>query len=404
MKICLLGSTGSVGSHFLEVIRENNKSGSQHSIKTLAAATNINKLWEQAKEFQPNKLLTADQRGADRLSQLVSSQDSSYSIDERGLLMGEEGMQQAIEDVDVDCVVNALSGTNGLIASILTMKAGKKLLLANKESLVAGGSVLNKLSASSNSEIIPLDSEHNAIIRCLPQTYKLGDSIYKHGVKKLWLTASGGPFLNKTKQEIATASVEDACKHPTWAMGNKISIDSATMMNKGLEIIESCHLFSINQEDVGVIVHPQSLVHCMVEYNDGSIISQLSKPDMRITIHQALNYPEYVSLPFQELNPLEMGQLDFIKPDLDKFPCLNLAREAQDAGGIIPMVMSVADDHAVAAFLDNRISFGDLDKVIAKVMHRYSDKDNQELTADLAQIKQLTQAITLDSQDIISQI
>lgn len=407
MRICLLGSTGSVGSNFLEVVKKNNsrinKNDKEHVIVTLAAASNLSKLLKQAQEFQPQKLLVAEQEGYDRLIDLIDQHNHDHNTSYE-LLMGEAGMQQAIEDAD--CVVNALSGTNGLIASILTLKQGKQLLLANKESLVAGGSDLIKLAKASHSKIIPLDSEHNAIIRCLPKNYEVGEKIYQYGVKKLWLTASGGPFLNKTKQEMASATATDACKHPVWAMGDKISIDSATMMNKGLEIIEACHLFAIKQEDVEVVVHPQSIVHCMVEYNDGSIIAQLSKPDMQITIHQALNYPEYVPLSNEALNPLKMGNLDFSQPDLDKFPCLTLARKAQSAGGIMPMVMSIADDHAVDAFLENKISFGDLDKVIATVMQKYQHQQENayELSNDITKIKQLSQDISLVSQDTIAAV
>lgn len=401
MRICLLGATGSVGSNFLEVVRSSN----EHSIATLAAASNLNKLLEQAREFEPNKLLVADEIGHEKLQRLIGNNSGYFDGD---LLVGETGMRQAIEDHDTDCVVNALSGTNGLVASILTAQAGKKLFLANKESLVAGGDFISQLCAESNSEIIPLDSEHNAIIRCLPQTYKAGDDLYQHGVKKLWLTASGGPFLNKSMQEIQNAKAEDACKHPTWSMGNKISIDSATMMNKGFEIIEACHIFSIDQKDVEVIIHPQSIVHCMVEYADGSIIAQFSKPDMRITIHQALNYPHYTPLDLEPLNPFDMGNLGFEKPDSQKFSCLQLARDAHNIGGIVPLVLSVSDDHAVAAFLENKISFMDISKVIgqatAKHSQEYSIAKRQEMPHDIEEIKKLVQEISAEVLDIISQI
>ena len=357
-----MGSTGSIGKSLLDVVRSN----SSFRVSGLAAAKSIDTLLSQSEELKPNHLILADSEGRDKLLDLAKGKKIP------NILIGEDGIKEAIDSNDTDCVVNALSGTQGLIASIMTLKSGKPLFLANKESLVAAGNLLRNLCKEHGGKIIPLDSEHNAIMRCLPRDYEIGENIRDYGVKRIWLTASGGPFWNLSKYELTKVKAADACEHPTWSMGDKISIDSATMMNKGMEIIEAYHLFSIDPDAIEVVVHPQSIVHCLVEYNDGSILAQLSKPDMRITIHQALNYPAYIPLKQEPLNPLQIKALSFDAPNGDKFPCLDLAREALGKGGTAPLALSIADDHAVAAFLADEIAFNDIPAVIKDSITEFS--------------------------------
>ena len=391
MNICLLGATGSVGSSVLEVMQSN----PQMKITSISTRSNIAKLQEQRKKFQVKRLIVADENCYEQLAGKAGNGDAE-------LLQGEDGIAKAIESPDTDCVVNALSGTCGLTASFQALQADKKLFLANKESMVAAGPELFKLAAEKGLEIIPLDSEHNAILRCLPQEYKTGEPVENYGVKNLWLTASGGPFLHRSEAEMQEARFADACKHPTWPnMGPKISVDSANMMNKGLEIIEACHLFKIDEEKVKVVIHPQSIFHCLVEYSDGSFVSQLSKPDMKITIHQALNHPKYVPLQQEPLDPLATSKLEFLPPDEKKFPCLNIARQAQAAGGIVPLALIIADDCAIEEFTSDKIAFPDIAKVLAEVTTEFS-KQNREFPASIDKIKQMTSEIQETTRRVIA--
>ena len=388
MRISILGSTGSIGSNTLEVIRQQNnlQNNSQNNfpnnfkVISLAAASQITKLCQQALEFNPSIIVVADEEGYNQAAQILGKKSAIK------ILVGAEGLTAAATADETDCVVNALSGSSGLSSSVAALTSGKKLLLANKESLVAGGSILMEIARKFGSSILPLDSEHNGILRCLPSEYKIGDDICKYGVKQIWLTASGGPFLRASQQKIDNASIKDACNHPTWSMGSKISIDSATMMNKGLEIIEAHHLFSIPVDKIKVVVHPQSIVHCLVEFSDGSFNAQLSSPDMKITIHQALNHPHFTHLQQQALNPATMGQLDFEEPDTKRFPCLNLARQAAQTGKALPAALCSADNEAVEAFLQQRVSFGEIPQMIAKAMNKFAAEDSPQTMDDVSAI------------------
>lgn len=373
MRICILGSTGSIGSNALEVIKKQHN----YTVVSLAGASQINKLCCQAMEHKVQRIVVADKKGYDQAC-LIIGKGSSIEI-----LMGEEGLNTVAAASDTDCVINALSGLNGLASSITAIKKGKKLLLANKETLVAGGEIIMKMIKEYNCDILPLDSEHNAILRCLPKEYKVGDDLSKYGVKQLWLTASGGPFLHVEQEKMAKAKVKDACNHPTWSMGSKISIDSATMMNKGLEIIEAQYLFGISPDKIKVVVHPQSIVHCLVEFEDGSFNAQFSHPDMKITIHQALNHPHFRKLPQQALNPATMGQLDFEEPNSKKFPCLNLARRAASHGCALACALNGADNEAVVAFLQERISFTDIPKIIENTLDRFENEPSPQVIEEV---------------------
>lgn len=343
IKVAILGSTGSIGTQTLDVI-------SQHKdlfeVVALAAHSSALKLVEQALKFNVGQVALADAKaGALAVSEL--------GIDRVGI--GAEAVVDLIEKTYPDIVINALVGSAGLRATIATLKAGKKLGLANKESLVAGGELVMPLVAPG--QMIPVDSEHSAIFQCLR-----GED--KTEVARLWITASGGPFRGKDRAFLSTVTPEAALAHPTWSMGPKISIDSSTLMNKGLEVIEAHHLFDIGYDEISVVVHPQSCVHSMVEFTDGSVIAHMGVTDMRIPIQFALSYPERLSAPVPPLDMTTLGSLTFEAPDMNTFGCLALALEAGRIGGSMPVVLNAANEAAVAAFLGGKIKFLEIEKAI----------------------------------------
>lgn len=362
--LCILGATGSIGRQTLEIAEKFSK---QFSVEALCANKNIIQLSKQITQFNPKVAVVGSQAAASKLKALLPKPLTTR------ILWGEEGLNEAVALENVNLVVNAIVGSAGLFPTWAAIQAGKNIALANKETLVAGGELIMAAARDNNVKIIPIDSEHSAIFQCLT-----GENM--KSVVKLIITGSGGPFRTLSAQELVHATKSAALKHPNWEMGQKITIDSATLMNKGLEVIEAHWLFGLPQEKIEVALHPQSIVHSMVAFNDGTVKAQLGQPDMRPAIAYAMTYPERLNL---KLNPPDFTgglELNFSKPDTVKFPCLNLALEALKTGGTMPAVMNAANETAVNAFLEDRVGFMDIPALIKKVMAQHNANLNHSLT------------------------
>lgn len=341
----MLGSTGSVGRQALDVCRHRNI-----KVTALSAGSNISLLEEQIREFLPGLCAVADGRAAADLAVRVA--DTGTRV-----ISGKNSAEVIASEADADTVLNSVSGIAGLRPTLAAIRAGKRLALANKESLVTYGKVVMAEAERRGVMILPVDSEHSAVFQCLS-----GQKI-----KKIILTASGGPFFGKKREELARITPADALAHPTWSMGNRITIDSATLMNKGFEVIEAVMLFGVAPEQVGVVVHRESIIHSMVEYTDNAVIAQMGAPDMRLCVQYALTYPERYDSPVAELDLVKLSRLTFAEPDGEAFPLLPLAYRAVKRGGVVPAVMNGADEAAVAMFLDGRISFTDISDIVSAV-------------------------------------
>src|SRR5499427_10604206 len=352
-RIAILGSTGSIGRSTLNVIESH---PDRFELVTMAAGGNVEAALEQARRWKPKVLSLASEQDAEK----VGTQLKAEGLGHIEIVSGQAGTVRVATHKDVDFVVSAIVGVAGLKATYEAVRAGKQVGLANKECLVAAGELITREARKQGKPLLPIDSEHNAVHQCMR-----GGCMDE--VERVWLTASGGPFLHTPKSEFENITVEQALNHPTWKMGQRITIDSATLMNKGFEVIEACRLFDLPPDRVSVIVHPQSTIHSMVEFNDGSILAQLSVTDMRLPILYALTYPERVASDLR-FNVLDMKRLDFCPPDLDKFPCLRLAYEAAEAGGAKTIALNAADEVAVAAFLNGTISFNDIARTVEDVM------------------------------------
>jgi len=345
-KILLLGSTGSIGVSTLKVLEEFKD---YFEVFALTTNSNIELLQEQIKIFNPRFVVVKDKVKAEQLKNSISNSCS--------ILSGDEGLIELTSSGDYDILVSALVGFAGLLPTIESIKRGKRIALANKETLVAAGQIVMNLAEKHNSEIIPVDSEHSAIFQCL-----VGES--RKRVNKLIVTASGGPFLNKSISELNSVSVAEALNHPNWDMGSKITIDSATMMNKGLEVIEANWLFGFEKDKIDVVIHPQSIIHSMIEFIDGSIKAQLSIPDMKLPIQYALSYPDRWESNFVNTNFPSLHELTFFEPDLVKFNCLKLAYNAMEQGGTAPCILNAANEIAVEKFLKEEITFTQIPELI----------------------------------------
>lgn len=371
-KISLLGSTGSIGKNVLKVVRQ--FPGRFH-IVGLAAGSNISLLRDQIEAFAPELVSVATEELAHSLASMLPS-------GWRGkILWGSEGNIKVATIAQADTVVSSIVGAAGLLPTMAAIRAGKNIALANKETLVMAGDLVMKAARQHKVELLPIDSEHNAIFQALAAGRR-------EDVHKIILTASGGPFLEKNVRDLWNVSPEEALAHPNWDMGNKISIDSATLMNKGLEVIEARWLFDIAVENIEVLVHPQSIVHSLVEYIDGSVIAQMGIPDMRIPITYALSWPERLKTGLSRLNLAQCMALNFLPPDFSKFPALQLAYQACKRGGSLPAVLNAANEIAVAAFLDKKIRFPEISLVVSETLNRIPRKDIKDvetvLEADLA--------------------
>ena len=345
----IAGSTGSIGVQALDVVERSN----DLHVVGLAAQSSVEPLLEQARKFRVERIALSDEEAAARASE---------QWDEGQVLAGAEGLIELITETDCDLVLNALVGSAGLGPTIAALGEGIDLALANKESLVVGGELVTALAEATNTKIIPVDSEHSALFQLVNSEQRPGT------VDRLVLTASGGPFRGWNADQLAEVTVEQALAHPTWDMGGKITIDSATLMNKGLELIEAHHLFGVPYEQIDVVVHPQSIVHSLIQLNDGASLAHLGYPDMRVPISYALHYPDRVDVPVEPLDLAALGQLTFEHPDEDAFPCLRLARDAAAAGGVAPCVLNAANEVAVAAFLDGELPFTGIADVIERAL------------------------------------
>lgn len=353
-RIAVLGATGSIGDSTLAILAAQPQ---LYTVYALSGYHRLGKLFALCQQFLP-KRVSVPTAAVDDFAQRLRA--AGLDIDVVG---GEAGLVDIATDSQTDTVVAAIVGAAGLPSTLAAARAGKRILLANKEALVMAGQVMITAVKTHNATLLPLDSEHNAIFQCLPLAIQQDNTqIHQpnHGVRKLWLTASGGPFLQKSFAQMQQASVAEAVKHPNWSMGQKISVDSATMMNKGLELIEACHLFDLPENKINVVIHPQSIIHSMVEYSDGSFLAQLGSPDMKTPIAHALSYPDRIESGSQPLDLFALNGLEFIEPDLQKFACLRLARQAMQAGTQATIVLNAANEIAVAAFLAGKIRLTDI--------------------------------------------
>ena len=378
--VCILGVTGSIGQSTLKILDQH---PDDYSVFAVSAFSRIEELSEICKQYQP-KIAVVPLTKVDEL-QAIFKQKNIQNVE---ILADEAGLIAVSEHADVDVVMAAIVGAAGLLPTLAAVKAGKRVLLANKEALVMSGDIMMQAARDHHALLLPVDSEHNAIFQCLPQNYleikKNGQPTL--GVSQILLTASGGPFLNHSLEQLKQVTPAQACKHPNWSMGQKISVDSATLMNKGLELIEACHLFSIKEQFVTVVVHPQSIIHSMVQYVDGSTLAQMGNPDMCTPIAHALAWPKRIQTDVPALNVFNT-QLDFQEPDLQRFPSLKLARDAMSQGGVAPTILNAANEVAVAAFLNQRIGFLDIPQVVEHSLNKVENiaADSLEIILDIDQ-------------------
>lgn len=358
--IAILGSTGSIGVNTLDVIRAH---PDRFKVFALTASKQVDVLAAQCIEFAPAIAVIGDAQGAAKLSALLLAKGIHTQV-----LYGPEALVTAVTDSGCDTVMAAIVGAAGLVPTLAAAKAGKRVLLANKEALVMSGHLFMQAMKVGGGELLPIDSEHNAIFQCLPALFTKAPHP-SLGVEELWLTASGGPFRNTPLGELGVITPAQACAHPNWVMGRKISVDSATMMNKGLEVIEAFWLFGLPLEKIKVLIHPQSVVHSMVRYVDGSVIAQLGQPDMRTPIAYGLAWPERIAAGVAALNLAQLAALSFSEPDLERFPCLALAFAAAKTGGVAPTILNAANEVAVAAFLDEEMPYLHIHQVVEKTLN-----------------------------------
>ncbi|MDM1737428.1 1-deoxy-D-xylulose-5-phosphate reductoisomerase [Acinetobacter towneri] len=362
--VCILGVTGSIGQSTLKVLQQHPE---QYSVFAVTAHSRIQELVQICKQYHP-KIVVVPAAKVDELQQLLAQQHIS-GIE---ILSDEAGLIAVAEHPEVDVVMAAIVGAAGLLPTLAAVKAGKRVLLANKEALVMSGDIMMQAAREHGALLLPVDSEHNAIFQCLPEHYLQAErnGQPKLGVSQILLTASGGPFLNHSLEELQHVTPAQACKHPNWSMGQKISVDSATLMNKGLELIEACHLFAISEHFVTVVVHPQSIIHSMVQYVDGSTLAQMGNPDMCTPIAHALAWPQRIQTHVPPLDLFVNHQLDFQAPDTTRFPALSLARQAMQEGGLAPAILNAANEIAVAAFLQQKIRFTEIATVVEHTLNQ----------------------------------
>jgi len=352
--LSVLGSTGSIGVNTLDVVARHPE---RFRVLALSANRDLVRLAEQCQRFRPEYAVLADASAARLLRERLRAEGLKTQV-----LSGMQGLEAIAALPEVDFVMAAIVGAAGLLPALAAVRAGKRVLLANKEALVMSGGLFMTEAERHGARILPIDSEHNAIFQCLPEGFS-GD-LASHGIRRILLTASGGPFLDTALERLPAVTPEQACAHPNWDMGRKISVDSATMMNKGLEVIEACWLFRASPEQVQVVLHPQSVIHSMVQYADGSVLAQMGNPDMRTPIAHALGWPERIESGVASLDLLAVGRLDFRAPEERRFPCLRLAYRAIEAGGTSPAILNAANEVAVEAFLQRRLRFTEIAEVV----------------------------------------
>lgn len=388
MQITLLGATGSIGTSTLDVV---SRHPDRYQIYAITANTNVDALEKLCLQWQPRFAVLNDETSAAVLSSRLLKLDIHTQV-----LSGEYGLKQVVEDAAVDCVVAAIVGAAGLVPTLAAAKAGKRVLLANKEALVMSGKLLIDTARENNALLMPVDSEHNAVFQCMPDiltenhsSVKMTNRQAKSGIERILLTASGGPFRTFSPDQLHDVTPAQAVNHPNWDMGRKISVDSATLMNKGLELIEAYWLFDMDIANIDVVIHPQSVIHSMVTYTDGSVLAQLGNPDMRTPIAHALAWPERIVSGVEPLNIFDVAKLDFEQPDTERFPCLRLCYEAIRTGGSATIILNAANEVAVAAFLDEKIGFTDIAGLIEQVL-------NQAIvTDDVGSLERILEADTM---------
>ncbi|MGZ8135719.1 MAG: 1-deoxy-D-xylulose-5-phosphate reductoisomerase [Methylococcaceae bacterium] len=376
--ICILGATGSIGVSTLDVVARHNH---LYKVIALTANTNIDVLFEQCLIHHPEVVVVVDESKAEAFRQKIGSS----TISDIQVLSGSNALEQVATLDSVDSVMAAIVGAAGLLPTLAAAKAGKTVLLANKEALVMSGDIFMQAVAESGAHLLPIDSEHNAIFQCMPAGYQTG--VRAQQARRILLTASGGPFREMPLPQMSSVTPAQAVAHPNWDMGRKISVDSATMMNKGLEMIEACLLFNMTPDQIQVVIHPQSVIHSMVDYVDGTVLAQMGNPDMRIPIAHALAWPERFDSGAEPLNLFNIRRMDFEEPNLERFPCLHLAYRAINAGGTMPTVLNAANEIAVDAFLNEQIRFTDIPIVIERCMDAIEVKaaDNLNIVLDADQ-------------------
>ena len=389
-RVAILGSTGSIGVNTLDVIRAH---PDRFNVAALTAGKQIDRLAEQCIEFKPSIAVVSEADDAKRLEALLRQKNISTQV-----MHGPSSLVAAVTDSDCDTVMAAIVGAAGLVPALAAAKAGKRVLLANKEALVMSGNLFMHAISAGGGELLPIDSEHNAIFQCLPNNFTKESSLQNAylGVEELWLTASGGPFRNTPLEQLSNITPEQACAHPNWVMGRKISVDSATMMNKGLEVIEAFWLFGLALEKIKVLIHPQSVVHSMVRYRDGSVLAQLGQPDMRTPIACGLAWPERIAAGVPPLSLTQLANLSFSEPDLSRFPCLSLAFAAAKTGGTAPTVLNAANEIAVAAFLDESLPYLQIPVVVEKTLNAIAIESADSLDTILhvdAQARKVTREL-----------
>jgi len=373
--ICILGSTGTIGVNTLDVISRHTD---DFKIIALTANQNLEKFQEQCIAYQPRYAVMVDEAKAEQLKKYLINAGCETEV-----LAGKEALEQVASLDEVDYVMAAIVGAAGLLPNLAAAKSGKRVMLANKESLVMSGQLFMDAIHQNNAELLPIDSEHNAIFQSMPMSEN--SKVSKAGVTKILLTGSGGPFRERDLSTLHRVTPEEAVAHPNWVMGLKISVDSATMMNKGLEVIEACWLFDISEDKIQVVIHPQSTIHSMVSYNDGSVLAQLGNPDMRTPIAYALGYPDRIDSGVAQLDIFEVAQLNFEKPDFERYRCLQLAFDAHRAGGFATIALNAANEIAVDAFLNKKIKFTDIPPIIENALEQAPSGTPMKIDDILAQ-------------------
>lgn len=386
--VCILGATGSIGQSTLKVLSQHTD---KYRVYAVTAQSRLDELANICQHYQPVCAVVPTEK-VDEFRALLNQTQPNHNIE---ILGGETGLIQVAEDSAVDIIMSAIVGSAGLLPTLAGVKAGKRVLLANKEALVMSGDLMMQAVRQHHATLLPVDSEHNAIFQSLPHDYQSEHGQPQKGVSRLILTASGGPFLHYTSAQLADVTPEQACKHPNWSMGRKISVDSASLMNKGLELIEACHLFGLDESFVDVVIHPESIIHSLVQYVDGSTLAQLGNPDMCTPIAHALAYPQRIATHVPALE-LVKHQLNFFEPDVHTFPALTLARQAMKMGGTMPTVLNASNEIAVDAFLNRRLSFTGITQLVEDVLNRmqYQPADSLErILAVDTETRQLAQQL-----------
>ncbi len=384
-QVCVLGSTGSIGENTLDVI---SRQLDRYSVFAISANKNLKKLYSQCQKFRPQFAIINNSDAAQKLSTQLAQSNVATEV-----LSGQQALTQIAANADVDTVMAGIVGSAGLPSTLAAIDAGKKVLVANKEPIVMAGQFMLDRARKSGAKVLPVDSEHNAIMQCLPDDYCAVNNNKVTGIKRIYLTGSGGPLRTLPLEQFDAVTPEQACAHPNWVMGPKISVDSATMMNKALELIEACVLFGQDQSNIEIVIHPQSIIHSMVAFIDGSIVAQLGTADMRIPIASALAWPDRIESGAADLDFLQLSALEFEQPDYDRYPSLNLVRDVIEAGGTAPAIMNAANEVAVDAFLQKRIKFSQIVDLVEKSLDK-SDIDNDIDLESVIAVDQQTRVLT----------